>query len=118
LNKGVAIVLAASVAAGCAVVEKVNFDGTVERSTSFFAPVSVVVGSPEGPRAVRASGIGVGVGPDSAVLGAYEIAAVHLDAECRIVVMPHRDVELENFRRFMEQTPNVCGDTKLRRGRH
>jgi hypothetical protein len=108
LDKSVAIVLAASVAAGCAVVEKVNTDGTVERSTSFLAPVSVVVGSPEGPRAVRASGIGLAVGPDSAVLGAYEIAAVHLDAECRIVVMPTNNVEVENIRRFLSQTPKIC----------
>lgn len=105
-------ILAASVVAGCAMVEKVNADGTVERSTSLLAPVSVVVGSPDGPRAVRASGIGIGVGPDSTVLGAYEITAVHLEPECRVVVMPQREVELENFRRFMEQTPNVCGVQK------
>jgi hypothetical protein len=68
----------------------------------------VVGGSPGAPRAVRVSAVGLGVGQDSAVLGTYEMSVVHLDPECRIVVMPARDVQLENFRRLLEQTPNVC----------
>jgi hypothetical protein len=100
--------LVASITSACALVEKVGADGAIERSVAFLSPVAVVGGSPGAPRAVRVSAVGLGVGPDSAVLGAYEMSVVHLDPECRIVVMPARDVQLENFRRLLEQTPNVC----------
>jgi hypothetical protein len=96
--------LVASMTSACALVEKVGADGAIERSIAFLSPVAVVGGSPGAPRAVRVSAVGLGVGPDSAVLGAYEMSVVHLDPECRIVVMPARDVQLENFRRLLEQT--------------
>jgi hypothetical protein len=96
--------LVASMTSACALVEKVGADGAIERSVAFLSPVAVVGGSPGAPRAVRVSAVGLGVGPDSAVLGAYEMSVVHLDPECRIVVMPARDVQLENFRRLLEQT--------------
>jgi hypothetical protein len=104
--------LGACVVCGCAMVEKIGTDGAVERSVALLSPVSIVGGSPDSARAIRVAGFGLGLGQDSAVLGAYEISAVHLDRECRVVVMPQRNVELENLRRFLEQTPNVCADKK------
>jgi hypothetical protein len=91
---------------GCALVEKVGSDGGVERSISL-SPLSLV-GASSDSRAVRVAGFGLGVGQDSAVLGLYEMSAVRLDPECRIVVMPKSNVELENFRRLLSETPNVC----------
>ena len=92
----------------CALVEKVGADGAIERSIGFLSPVAVVGGSPGAPRAVRVSAVGLGVGQDSAVLGLYDVSAVRLDPECRIVVMPKNGVDLENFRRFLNETPNLC----------
>jgi hypothetical protein len=93
---------------GCAVVEKLHADGTAERATSFFAPVLVVPGASEEATAVRVSGIGLGVGPQTAILGAYDISAVHLDPECRIVIMPQRELELQNLRRILGDASNIC----------
>jgi hypothetical protein len=91
---------------GCALVEKVGSDGSIERSISL-SPVSLVSPSSDS-NAIRVAGFGLGVGQHSAVLGLYEMSAVQLDPECRIVVMPKSDVELENFRRFLHETPNIC----------
>ena len=87
-------------------VERVGSDGVIERSISL-SPVSLVGGS-SNASAVRVAGFGLGVSQDSAVLGVYDMSAVRLDPECRIVVMPKSDVELENFRRFLNETPNLC----------
>jgi hypothetical protein len=100
--------IGASVTSGCAVVEKVAPSGAVERSIALLSPVSIVGGSADAPRAVRVAGIGLGMGHDSAVLGGYEISAVHLDQDCRVVIMPKNNVELDNFRQLLEKTPNIC----------
>jgi hypothetical protein len=92
--------------AGCALVEKVGSDGIIERSVSL-SPVSFV-GASSDSRAVRVAGLGLGLGHDSAVLGVYDMSAVRLDPECRIVVMPKNGVELDNLRRFLNETPNTC----------
>ncbi|HEX8666142.1 MAG TPA: hypothetical protein VF744_19170 [Beijerinckiaceae bacterium] len=87
-------------------VERVGADGIIERSISL-SPVSLVGDSPDA-KAIRVAGFGLGIGQDSAVLGLYDVSAVRLDPECRIVVMPKDGVELENFRRFLNETPNLC----------
>ena len=92
--------------AGCALVEKVGSNGVIERSVSL-SPVSLV-GDSSDAKAIRVAGLGLGVGQDSAVLGLYNMSAVRLDPECRIVVMPKNGVELDNLRRLLNETPNIC----------
>lgn len=87
-------------------VERIGPDGITERSVSL-SPVSLI-GDSSDAKAIRVAGFGLGVGQDSAVLGLYDMSAVRLGSECRIVVMPKNDVELENFRRFLNETPNIC----------
>jgi hypothetical protein len=95
--------------AGCAVVETVAADGTVERTSAFLAPVVVVDAAASPARAVRASGVGLGVGPNMAVLGSYRIAAVSLEPGCHIVIMPESELQVTNLRRLLGDDPNVCG---------
>jgi hypothetical protein len=102
------IFFVACIASGCAVVEKLHADGTAERTTSFLAPVLVVPDASEAATAVRVSGIGLGVGPQTAMLGAYDVSAVYLDPECRIVIMPQRELELQNLRRILGDASNIC----------
>jgi hypothetical protein len=103
-----AIFFAACIASGCAIVEKLHADGTAERTTSFLAPVLVFPDASDAATAVRVSGIGLGVGPQTAMLGAYDVSAVYLDPECRIVIMPQRELELQNLHRILGDTSKVC----------
>jgi hypothetical protein len=97
-----------SLAPGCALVEKAGADGAVERSVALLSPVSVVGASPGSSNAVRVTGLGLGIGPSASVLGAYDIMVAHLGPECRVVIMPTRQVQLHNLRSLLKEVSDVC----------
>jgi hypothetical protein len=100
-------VLVAMFGSGCSVVEKIGSDGAVERHVSF-SPVTVIEVSPGSANVVQARGIGLGLGPNAAALGAYEITAASPDPECGILIMPDRSSGRQEISPALLEAGGAC----------
>jgi hypothetical protein len=91
---------------GCAVVRIVKDNGEINTEVRFFPAVAAVpIG--ENPRAVFVSGVGLGVGPESSTLGAFDFKYMRLDPSCRIVVMVENSVQLTQVEDFAHRR-DIC----------
>ena len=95
-------------AAGCTITERSNADGSVERSVSLFAPVTIVKIEPNTTASVRTAGLGAGFAAGTFNLGLYRMSQVQLTPDCHLVMFPSSDQQFVKFASLLKQSPTLC----------
>jgi hypothetical protein len=94
--------------ANCTVTEKRSASGEVEYSVSLLAPITVLGGSATEARSVRAAGPGIGITSGALQIGYFGISVVYLDPDCRVVLIPTDDAQLNRFKDILGGITDLC----------
>ncbi|MGE0684649.1 MAG: hypothetical protein AB7P69_27545 [Candidatus Binatia bacterium] len=57
---------------------------------------------------MRATGVGVGITTGVFQFGYFGMSTVYLDPDCRVVLIPTYEGQVERFKTLLEGTPGLC----------
>ena len=97
---------------GCAIIDQIHGDGTINRSFVFGAPV-IMPTNPSGQANVtKVNGLGF-ILSNSATLGWFDETVANLSPDCHVVLIGNTEQELERFAALLPKKETICGDSKL-----
>jgi hypothetical protein len=118
LERGVSsacLVLMLMLCDACSITTTRNLDGSSKTAVDLFQPIITprVVGA---GTSVRITGVGFSLIMDNASLGFFRTDLYQAPADCRVVLLPSNELELEKMGEFLREIPLSCSpeSSKLR----